>query len=131
MATFVDTSALLTLLNRSETNHQAALNAWERLVDSREVLITSSFVLVETYALLQSRLGLEAVRTMHDEITPLLDVQWVDQATFAAGASGLLLAARRQLSLVDCVSFVLMRTLGIDTAFAWDRHFTDQGFALV
>ncbi|MHB1505852.1 MAG: type II toxin-antitoxin system VapC family toxin [Sulfobacillus sp.] len=130
MATFVDTSGILTLLNRSEGNHAAASTIWEALVDAGGALTTSSFVLVETYALLQRRFGLEAVQTFHEEILPLLDVHWIDDATFTSAATALLVAGRRQLSLVDCVSFVLMRRLGIDTAFAWDLHFEEQGFHL-
>jgi uncharacterized protein len=34
----------------------------------------------------------------------------------------------RSLSLVDCVSFVVMRQMGLDTAFVFDRHFRNQGF---
>jgi predicted nucleic acid-binding protein len=40
-------------------------------------------------------------------------------------------ANRRSLSLVDCVSFVVMRQLAIRDAFAFDRHFEEQGFTLV
>ncbi len=43
----------------------------------------------------------------------------------------LLIAARRQLSLVDCASFDAMRRLGITTVFTFDKHFAEQGFAQV
>jgi len=39
-----------------------------------------------------------------------------------------LTAARRQLSLVDCISFEVMRRRGIKTAFTFDDHFAEQGF---
>jgi len=45
-----------------------------------------------------------------------------------AGVSALLTSGREQLSLVDCVTFELMRQLGIRTAFTFDRHFEEQGF---
>jgi predicted nucleic acid-binding protein len=35
------------------------------------------------------------------------------------------------LSLVDAVSFLLMREEGIDEAFAYDRHFEREGFAII
>jgi predicted nucleic acid-binding protein len=47
----------------------------------------------------------------------------------ATGA--LLLAARLQLSLVDCVSFEIMRREGLRAAFALDDHFAGSGFELV
>jgi predicted nucleic acid-binding protein len=38
-------------------------------------------------------------------------------------------ARRRDLSLVDCVSFEVMRRNGITRAFAVDRHFQELGFS--
>jgi predicted nucleic acid-binding protein len=37
-------------------------------------------------------------------------------------------AARRKLSLVDCISFQTMREYGAPTAFCFDPHFREQGF---
>jgi predicted nucleic acid-binding protein len=45
-----------------------------------------------------------------------------------AGLSALLAAGRRHLSLVDCVSFVIMRRLGIRAYLGLDAHFAEQGF---
>lgn len=42
-----------------------------------------------------------------------------------------LTANRRQLSLVDCVSFTVMRERGIKTAFVFDDHFEEQGFECI
>ena len=42
--------------------------------------------------------------------------------------TALLTANRRQLRLVDCVSFLGMRQLNLKTAFAFDRDFNEQGF---
>ena len=128
MTTFVDTSGILALLDSSEARHEDAWRAWETLVSSGQELLTSSFVLVETYALVQSRLGMDAIRTLHEELLPLLSVHWVDSSIFTESANALLVADRRRLSLVDCASFVLMRQLGIKHAFAFDNHFSEQGF---
>ncbi len=35
------------------------------------------------------------------------------------------------MSLVDCVSFTLMKRHGIEVALAFDEHFRDQGFQTV
>jgi len=59
---------------------------------------------------------------------PLLHIEWVDETLHQAGVVALLTANRRQLSLVDCISFETMRRLGLDTAFAFDQHFVEQGF---
>jgi predicted nucleic acid-binding protein len=38
---------------------------------------------------------------------------------------------KRRLSLVDAVSFVLMRQRNIGEAFALDPHFEEEGYSLV
>ncbi len=59
---------------------------------------------------------------------PVLKVEWVDETIHQVGIASVLAAARRGLSLVDCVSFEIMRRLGIKTAFVFDHHFDEQGF---
>ncbi|MBI4581568.1 MAG: hypothetical protein HY718_17855 [Planctomycetes bacterium] len=52
-----------------------------------------------------------------------------DEELHQAGMAAVLTAARRRLSLTDCVSFEVMRRRGIRQAPAFDRHFREQGFA--
>ncbi|MGB7295825.1 MAG: hypothetical protein WBC70_09585, partial [Candidatus Aminicenantales bacterium] len=65
------------------------------------------------------------------DLFPILNVEFVNLETHRSGTSALLAAAKRNLSLVDCVSFELMRTLGIKTAFAFDAHFEEAGFQVM
>ena len=69
-----------------------------------------------------------AVRTLQADLVPSLTVEWVDRQRHETGLTALLAAGRRDLSLVDCVSFEVMRELGLRTAFALDQDFRDQGF---
>lgn len=82
---------------------------------------------MESCALNQSRLGLEAVRTISEEILPVIEVVWVDESAHAMAMSALLAAKRRKLSLVDCVGFVVSRQTGSQAAFAFDQHFLEEG----
>ncbi len=97
-------------------------------MENSEDLISTSYVLVETFALVQSRLGMEAVRCFDEDILPVVKVHWVSESDHRASVSAFLTAGRRQLSLVDCVSFTVMRQLQIRRAFAFDSDFVDQGF---
>ena len=128
MSVFVDTSALLAVLNSGDENHARASRSFRSLLESAEPLVTTSYVLVETAALLQHRFGLGAVRGFQDAVAPVLAVVWVDAELHAEGTAALLTANRRELSLVDCVSFACMRQQGVTRAFHFDRHFRDQGF---
>jgi predicted nucleic acid-binding protein len=128
MSVFVDTSAFFAVLDADDGNHDAARQVWEDLLAQEAVLICSNYVLVETLALVQRRLGIPAVRTFQEDIVPVLKVEWVDETIHQVGIASVLAAARRGLSLVDCVSFEIMRRLGIKTAFVFDHHFDEQGF---
>ena len=128
---FLDTSGLLAVLDASEARHPQATRAWREILDGSETLVTTSYVLVETTALAQRRLGLGAVADLEQAIVPAVNVVWVDEELHRFASGALLAARRRELSLVDCVSFAVMRQRGIRTAFALDRHFAEQGFTLV
>jgi predicted nucleic acid-binding protein len=131
MSVFVDTSALLAVLHGSDAHHARAARIWRTLAERDTDLVSSNYVLIETTALLQSRFGLAAVRDLADTIAPLLRVAFVTEDVHASAVAALLAANRRQLSLVDCVSFVTMRRLSVTRAFAFDPHFAEQGFELV
>jgi len=130
-AVFADTSGLLALLNPKDHNHARADRAFGSLRARQAALVSTSFVLVETYALIGRRLGLEAVRRFRADFAPLIDVVWVDEALHEAGLDLLLQRRKRLLSLVDAVSFVMMRQRKIGEAFAFDPHFEAENFSLV
>jgi uncharacterized protein len=131
VTTFVDTSALLAVLDADDAQHARASRAWRDLVSGGESLLTSSYVLVETVALAQARLGLEAARALDTDVMAVIQVVWVDGTLHRPAMTALLTARRRDLSLVDCVSFEAMRRAGVTRVFAFDRHFREQGFSLV
>ena len=128
MSVFVDTSAFYALLDADDENSKPAAGTWREMMASDEPIVTSNYVLVETLALLQSRLGLKAMREFQKDVVPVLHVEFVTPEIHRLGISALLGALRRGLSLVDCVSFEVMRDSGIKSAFTFDRHFREYGF---
>jgi predicted nucleic acid-binding protein len=128
---FADTSGLLVVVDRDNADHQRGGDVWRRLVAESAVLMTSNYVLVETSALLQRRLGMEALRDFETSVVPLLQVEWIDADRHRSGAQAALSAGRRNLSLVDCVSFQLMRDRGVRSVFCFDDHFREQGFDVI
>jgi predicted nucleic acid-binding protein len=128
MSVFVDTSALLALLDADDERHADAVSIWKRLQAEEPLLVTSNYVVVETIAVAQRRLGMDSVKAFVREVLPVLDTRYVDGAAHAAALNALLAAGRRNLSLVDCSSFELMRREGLIRAYVYDPHFQEEGF---
>jgi uncharacterized protein len=125
--TFVDSSALLAAIDSAEQQHHAAAQAWRELLLNDEDLVTTSYVVVELLALAQRRLGIAAVR-MLDTILSVVEIVWIDAELHRVALSSVLAAGRRNLSLVDCASFEVMRRRGIRTVLTLDGDFSDHGF---
>ncbi len=128
MNVFVDTSGFLALLDADDAGHPAVRGAWETLVRQEARLWSTNYVLVETCALVQRRLGMEALRVFDENVLPVVAIHWVGETEHAAGLSAVLAANRKKLSLVDCVSFATMRAVGTRHALTVDSHFQEQGF---
>ena len=77
MTVFLDTSGLYAVFDRDDANHPRAKIAWVEWLREGAGLLTNNYVLLETAALLQHRIGVAAIRALHEEVTPLLQVDWV------------------------------------------------------
>lgn len=126
--TFLDTSAILALFDADDPRHPAVDSAWKELILSDESLVSSNYVLVETLALVQRRLGMAAVQAIYRDILPLVEIEWLDEEVHEKAMSAFLKASRRRLSFVDCSSFEVMRKREITRALAVDGHFGEHGF---
>ena len=128
---FVDTSALVALINTAEENNSSAWDTWNDLIRRGDELITNNYVIVESIALIQNRLGIPVVQKLQTNTISLLHIVWIDEEQHAAALQNVLAANRRSLSLVDCSAFKSMRRMGINTVFTFDPHFTEQGFTVI
>ena len=127
MKILVDTSALYALADYDDPNHEIAKRFWSSLPDG-EIPITHNYILLETCALVQRRLGIDALQSVLDEIAQPISRLFVDEELHGTAVATLLGARQRDVSLVDRVSFEVMRRLGVSTAFAFDSHFDQFGF---
>jgi predicted nucleic acid-binding protein len=76
---FVDTSGSYACLDRTDPFHPAALAAFERAEKEGWTLVTTNYVTHETWALVQRRLGWDAVGAFLNDLLPRCEVQWVDE----------------------------------------------------
>ena len=130
MNIFADTSALYAVLDADDSKHTKAKQFWDKTIRSDDILLCQNYILVETSALVLRRLGMEAVRVFEQDIFPILNLIWVTREIHAAAVSAHLMADRHALSLIDCVSFEVMRRTGLRKVFAFDRHFQDFGYEI-
>jgi len=128
MSIFIDTSGFIAVLDKDDAYHAMAAKTWMDILTSEETLVTTNYALVETCALVQNRFGMRAIKVFQEDIVPVLRIEWIDKTVHHAAMQVMLAAQRKKLSLVDCVSFEIMRLLGVTTAFTLDKHFKEQGF---
>jgi len=131
MSVFIDTSAFYALLDASDRRHAAAARIWSRLLDSTEDLVTHNYILVETIALAQRRLGRKAVEAFLADLSAPVRIHWIDQDLHDRAIGAFRTAGRETLSLVDCVSFEVMRARSWRAAFVFDDDFADRGFEIL
>ena len=126
---FLDTSAIYAWADVGDVNHQKAVRRLQSILDSTERLLTHNYVLVESLALLQARLGATAAAKLAKDSRAFV-VDWVDDELHDAGIRELERSRKRDVSLVDQISFLVMRRRQLTTAFACDPDFEAAGFRL-
>jgi len=123
---FVDTSAWFASVVPDDANHIKAIS-W--LSANHEFLVTSDYVIDETLTLLKARgerrfaiemgnhfFGRRLAKILPVEIEIVLEAWEVFQQF-----------QDKDWSFTDCTSKVLMGKTGIETPFAFDRHFAQFG----
>lgn len=126
---FVDTGYILALVNENDQHHAEALLLSERY-DSQPVVVTDAVLLEIGNALSRIDRG-AAVQVIQDlresrgsTVVPLTP------ELFDSAFDLYRRHTDKQWGLVDCVSFVVMRRMGLTTALAFDQHFLQAGFVL-
>lgn len=124
---FLDTSAIYALADRADPNHRQAKEMFQDVLDSEEGILTHNYVLLESMVIIQDRLGTEAAVKLARS-APALEIVWIDSTMHEDGVRQMAGAGRRHSSLVDHLSFAIMRSRKLDTALAFDRKFEAEGF---
>jgi len=120
LAAFVDSSALVSLVDRDDFTHSAAVDAYESLKLQGYRLFTSNHIVAETYDLLAGSLGHEIARSWLGEMgLPI----YVADANDLEQARDRVISSRKPLNFNDALSVVIMQRLGVADAFAVDPDF--------
>ena len=132
-AVFIDTSFFKALIDINDDFHLQAVGVWKGIIKDKRPLITSNFILDETFTLVRVRNGLAAALEFKDKLAEglrrikLIRIMIQDEAK----AWDWFVNNWSDLSFTDCVSFAVMKRLGINTVAAFDKHFARAGFRLM
>jgi predicted nucleic acid-binding protein len=127
---FLDTSGIYALADSRDLHHEEAIQRFERLLESQEQLVTHNYVIFESIALLQARLGLSQALKFARE-SSAFEIEWVNGPLHDSALAALQKSGKRNVSFVDHVSFLVMKRRSLTTAFAFDPHFENEGFRLL
>lgn len=129
-AIFVDTGPWVAWMDVRDQWREDALREMITLKAQRRALVTTNWVLAEAYTGLVDRIDRKAIarlRAMVEE-SALIRVIWVDKLIEELAWQKFLQYDDKDVSMVDCTSFVIMEQWGLSTAFTFDRHFLQVGF---
>ena len=130
MKLLADTSALLALFNPRDEHHTRASRFVREAASTR--FVVTELIVSETVTRLRARTN--AARAAEVGVALMksrrYEVLFVDAPLLDAGLADLRRFADKRLSLVDAVSFAVLRSLALDGSFTFDRDFRDCGFAV-
>jgi uncharacterized protein len=130
---FVDTSAFLAIENRRDAHHEEALNYKRACLRKGEPLVTSDYVLDESYTIIRIRAGHDIAVQFGEALraSRMLRLEHVTADIIEAAWRTFKDFSDHEFSFTDCTSFVLMERLRIETAFTFDGHFREYGHFLI
>jgi len=125
---FVDTGAWFAVAVRNDPDHVGAMQ-WLR--SNHKPLVTTDYIVAETATLLRMRdKTLRGHRLASRVATSLLRgeaalLEKVTEGDLERALTVFRTYRDHLFSFVDCTSFMVMERLGIQSAFAFDRHFVE------
>jgi len=128
---FVDTTAWIAVTCASDINHAAASRHFAEVLNSGIILFTTRFVFAETVIFIRKKVSIDAAIQLGEHLLHSPQVKVVQTTTQIHEQAWTLFRKYRDwrdLSYVDCLSFMVMKNIGIDIAFSFDDDFRRFGF---
>lgn len=125
----VDTSAVIALLDRSDTNHAAAGRTLQQLAQRRVQPVLTNFIVAESHALALSRLGADVARRRL--LANAWPVERVGDDDDSKARTIIASQTDQTYSYTDATSFAVMERLRLREVCGFDPHFRQYGFQVI
>lgn len=132
---FVDTSGWIAMAVVRDQFHQQAASYYGKLSIERTPLVTSNYVLVETYTRIRYDDGHAKALRFHSLIQEAIKagrlyLEWITPAIHQQAWDIFEDYADQVFLFVDCTSFVIAGHVGVKEVFGFDKNFNTMGFIL-
>ena len=125
----IDTSMWKALLDEHDDFYSDAIRIWQRLKEENAPLVCSNYLLDETFTLLRIRVGMRVVEALRQLLIDPPGIK-IFRATISdeKDAWDWFVNDWKGLSFTDCVSFAMMKRMGLTRVVTFDKHFQRAGF---
>lgn len=129
---FIDSSFWIAVSDSKEKDHNRSLKLLKEFKKNKSLMVTTNFILDETFTLIRKRQGVVRVIGFRDVIAKFGRQLQLERITVADEANVWKWFERNidKLSYTDCTSFAVMNRLGIKKAATFDDDFSKAGFEL-
>lgn len=129
---FLDSGFLIALNAADDQYHRRAVEHWQ-LIGRTTPLVTTTYIVDEVVTFFNNRGRHAKAVTIGNLLiaSGWVELLHVDEDLFRTGWEYLVKHADKQYSLTDCISFTVMRRMGLQEALTFDAHFQQAGFRRV
>jgi len=130
---FIDSSWFKAIADDKDEFSEMAEGIFKKFREAKVSLITTNFILDETFTLIRSKVSLKRALDFQKLLLDMRDVLKIVRISEKdeSKAWGWFPKNWSKLSFTDCTSFAVMERLGLKEVATFDEHFTQAGFAVV
>ncbi|MBI4654951.1 MAG: PIN domain-containing protein [Nitrospirae bacterium] len=129
MKIFIDTGAFIALTDADDENHMTAKTFYKNATEKGTRFITTNFVVCETMNYLRARVSHKVAVIFRENLKKSGVIKMINVTSPIEDVAFNVFKkySDKDFSFTDCTSFSVMRSLKINKAFAFDRHFEQYG----